>query len=172
LVVAGQGDPEYVASLRDQAEALGISGGIIWVGFISGDAKWALYRLADVFVLPSYSENFAVVVLEAMSCGTPVLLTENVALAEEFRPHSAAIVVQATVNSVAQGLCSLLADPGFAERLGEHGREIALANFSEEACISKMLALYEHVIKTRGSGRSAPTATVKNPESQKQTLTP
>jgi glycosyltransferase involved in cell wall biosynthesis len=62
LVLAGSGDAALVARLQQQGARLGLEAEVLWTGFLSGDDKWAALADADLFVLPSYSENFGVAV--------------------------------------------------------------------------------------------------------------
>ena len=57
LVLAGDGEPNFIAHLRQEAARLGIAEDIFWAGFLAGDEKWAAIADAEVFVLPSYSKN-------------------------------------------------------------------------------------------------------------------
>lgn len=75
LKIAGDGDPEYVESLKTLVSKQRLDDRIMFVGPVYGDQKWKLIRVADVVVLPSYSENFGLIVAEALASGTPVLTT-------------------------------------------------------------------------------------------------
>ena len=75
--IAGEGDPAYINTLKKIAKEQGISDIVQFVGGVYGEKKWELFRNADLFVLPSYSENFGIVVAEALASGTPVLTTKG-----------------------------------------------------------------------------------------------
>lgn len=77
LIIAGTGDAAYVTSLTNRAQALQLGPDVRFVGELVGEAKWAAYRRADVFVLPTFSENFGVVVAEALAHGVPVITTKG-----------------------------------------------------------------------------------------------
>ena len=81
LVVAGYDDDQYRETLLSLADRLGIAHKIQFIGAVTGTRKWALLRQAGMLVLPSYSENFGMVVLEAMAVGCPVVVTSEVGLA-------------------------------------------------------------------------------------------
>ena len=78
LVMAGPDEAGTRADLESLAAALEIADRITWTGMLTGDVKWGAYRAADVFALPSHSENFGIVVPEALACGLPVLITNKV----------------------------------------------------------------------------------------------
>ena len=62
----------------------------IWTGMLSGDMKWGAFQVADAFVLPSHQENFGISVVEALSVGTPVLITKKVNIYREILEYNAA----------------------------------------------------------------------------------
>lgn len=70
-LIAGQGSD--LERLREKVHYLGLSDKVIFTGYISEREKGDYYRLADVFIMPSYGEGFGFVFLEAMACGTPVI---------------------------------------------------------------------------------------------------
>ena len=71
---------------------------------LSGDAKWGAYRAADAFVLTSHSENFGIVIAEALACGLPVLISDKVNIWREIEGGGAGLVEPDTVD----GATSLL----------------------------------------------------------------
>ena len=75
LVIAGPGPGEYVQGLRDLCRREGVEGGVEFRGPVAGDEKWSLMASADLFVLPSHSENFGIVVPEALAMGVPCIAT-------------------------------------------------------------------------------------------------
>lgn len=78
LVVIGDGDAEYVASLKEMAAAATDRlPPIEWIGPVWGAARWPYLQGADLFCLPTHSENFGIAVLEALHVGTPVLTTDQ-----------------------------------------------------------------------------------------------
>ena len=80
LLIAGTGDEEYIEQLKQMAIKLGISGQIEWVGWKGGKDKFEFLAGSDLFLLTSHNENFAIVVLEALACGTPVVLSNMVGI--------------------------------------------------------------------------------------------
>lgn len=83
LVIAGPDDSNWSFALQSRAKDLDIFDRIHWTGMLSGDAKWGAYRSCEAFVLPSHQENFGIAVIEAMSCGKPVLISDKVNIASE-----------------------------------------------------------------------------------------
>ena len=86
LVIVGDGDPGYVQSLKRFAvEHAGSLPRLDWPGAVWGEARWKYFQGADLFCLPSHSENFGLAVLEALQVGTPSLVTEETPWSDELR---------------------------------------------------------------------------------------
>ena len=92
LVFAGPDQTGWVSDLKALGEKLGISDRLLWTGMISGDLKWGMIRLAEVFILPSHQENFGIAVAEALACGTPVLISNKVNIWREIEEDGGGIV--------------------------------------------------------------------------------
>lgn len=74
LVVAGGGEPDYLADLAEIVSQRGLASHVLWTGHIGGELKRASLGVAAVFVLPSESENFGLAAVEALAAGAPVVL--------------------------------------------------------------------------------------------------
>ena len=72
--------------LRARLDAFGeeIASRVLWPGMLEGDLKWGAYHAADAFILPSHTENFGIVVVEALACGLPVLISREVNIWREI----------------------------------------------------------------------------------------
>lgn len=77
LVIVGNGDADYIESLKTMSRNMKIDKSVEILAPVFGQAKVKLYQESSLFCLPSYSENFGMVIAEAMSCGVPVLTTTN-----------------------------------------------------------------------------------------------
>ena len=75
LKIVGNDEDNYLPSLQSLAHQLGLDQNVIFAGPASDETKWDHYRDADVFALPSFSENFGIVIAEAMAMGVPVITT-------------------------------------------------------------------------------------------------
>ena len=97
LVFIGPDSVGLQARLQRLAHGLGIAGRVLWAGMLVGPAKWGAFRAAEALVLPSHQENFGIVVAEALSCGTPVLLSDQVNIAADVQQCAAGLVEPDTV---------------------------------------------------------------------------
>ena len=116
LVFAGPDDEDLQKSLSQSADRLGVATRVLFTGPLFDTAKWEAYRDADVFVLPSQNENFGNTAAEAVSAGTPVVVTEGCGVAP-LLADTAGLVVTHDVTAVSQALQSLLTDPVLYARL-------------------------------------------------------
>jgi len=102
-----------------------------------------LYNIADVFVLPSLYEGFGLPVLEAMACGTPVVVA-NVASLPEVVGDAGLLVDPHSSEAMAEGILRVLTDPSLADRLRERGLQRA-RDFTWERTACETLAVYQKV---------------------------
>ena len=84
LVLVGPGEESYVQRLRQLVDQLSIAECVTFIGPLEGRAKWAALAASNVFVLPSFQENFAIVVVEAQRMGVPVVLSRRVNIWEDI----------------------------------------------------------------------------------------
>ncbi len=100
LVIAGPDRENLQKKLMERCRVLGISERIHWVGMLHGDVKWGAYHAAEFFILPSHQENFGIVVAEALSTATPVLITNKVNIWREIDEVNAGLVEDDTIDGV------------------------------------------------------------------------
>jgi len=123
LVIAGDGEPAYVARLRRLAEEGAGRGHIVFRGWVDGDDKLTLLRGASVFALVSHQENFGISVAEAMACGVPALVSSGVNLAADVRRAEAGWVVDRSHGAIVQRLRDVMGNQPDRVRRGEAARE-------------------------------------------------
>src|SRR5205823_321377 len=108
-----------------------------------------VYQSASVFVLPSYSENFGISVLEAMQRGVPVVVTPEVGAAEVVRKSRSGLVVAGDPEPLGAAISKLTSDLDLARSMGEAGRRHATAHYSWHHIAAQMGALYESLSSNR-----------------------
>jgi glycosyltransferase involved in cell wall biosynthesis len=145
LVLAGSGDTALVASLRDSAQQLGIAADVFWPGFIDGDEKQEAFADADVFVLPSYSENFGIAAAEALAAGCPVIVSDQVAIHTDITAAAAGIVVPCDIGAIAQAIRGVLTDSQSRGFMVSNGRRLADSSYSIESVTRKVLSAYANI---------------------------
>jgi glycosyltransferase involved in cell wall biosynthesis len=142
LVIAGNDDEDYTPKLRRLAQSLGLAQRVLFTGPVSDEHKWALYERAELFVLPSYSENFGLVVAEAMAMACPVIVTPEVGIARVVESAGAGIVTNNDPAALAAAINKLLVDEPYRRELGRHGLEAARRQFSWSRVVEPMESLY------------------------------
>jgi glycosyltransferase involved in cell wall biosynthesis len=145
VVLAGHDDENHREFLESIAAANGVAERVIFCGAVSGSDKTALLGGADALVLPSYSENFGNVVLEAMAFGRPVIVTPEVGIADLVHESGAGMVVAGDPVALGGVLARLTDDRPFGDALGARGRTVAAARFTWDAVATQMERLYERV---------------------------
>jgi glycosyltransferase involved in cell wall biosynthesis len=146
LMLAGTGDPECVANLKYNAARVGIASDVIWAGFLTGEDKWAALSDADVFVLPSYSENFGISLVEALASGCPVVLSDQVGIHREISDAGAGLVTPCRVEELAKAILTVLTDAALRRRMSENGVRLAKQQFSLDAVSRKLAETYASMI--------------------------
>jgi glycosyltransferase involved in cell wall biosynthesis len=145
LVLAGSGNEDLVNALHSQARDLGIDGDILWPGFLKGQEKQAAFADADVFVLPSYSENFGIAVVEAMAAGCPVVVSDQVAIHGDITAAHAGLVVPCDAAALADAICRVLEDRPARAAMGFNGKCLSQTHYSLETVTTKLLNAYNAI---------------------------
>ncbi len=92
LVMAGPcADADYLRQLQTRHAGLEPANAVLWPGMLQDDVKWGALRAAEAFVLPSHQENFGIAVVEALACGTPVLISDQVNIWREITTDGAGL---------------------------------------------------------------------------------
>lgn len=145
IEIAGEGEQEYIARLKQKATELHIESLVQFCGGVYGDRKWKLFQEADVFVLPTYSENFGIVVAEALACGTPVITTKGTPWEELNSAHCGwwtEIGTQPTADALNKSLQLSVEE---LETMGRNGRKLVEEKYSSRKMAEDMVNLYHKV---------------------------
>lgn len=119
---------------------------IIFTGMLLGDDKIVAYYESDVFVLPSYSENFGMAVVEAMVAELPVVITKGVGISKEVEKATAGIIIEKDANQLTLAILKILNNPDLAKKMGEAGRKLVEAEFSSEKVAEKWVKEYNKLL--------------------------
>jgi glycosyltransferase involved in cell wall biosynthesis len=149
LIVAGNDDEGYWPRIAALVEDLGLGARVSAVGVVRGADKERLFAAAQALVLPSYSENFGNVVLEAMAAGCPVVVTPEVGAAEIVEREGAGAVVSGEPGRLGPALGALLRDRERRELMSTRGKAAAAA-LSWEQLAPRMAELYRSLSADEG----------------------
>lgn len=147
LLVAGSGGPEYVTRLQAMAVQLGVENQTVWAGHIDGKLKASALAGAELFILPSYSENFGIAAAEGLMAGLPCVLGQGVAIAAEVAAAGAGLAISPDPASIAAGLQQVLSDEPARVEMGIAALRLAQERFSAKAMGSNLVALYSEILK-------------------------
>ncbi len=145
LIICGEGEPSYVAALQQSAAALGIADHITWAGLVVGELRLAAFAAAEMFVLPSHSENFGIALLEAMAAGLPCIASDQVALATEVAAEGAVKVIDRRTEALVAAILEFLEDAAVRKNFGVIAQSIARQKYSLEAMGDGLNQLYNDI---------------------------
>ncbi len=163
LVIAGPDEQGTLKALKEQVARLGLEASVKFLGPVYGEEKWRMLRSADVFVLPSRSENFGIVVAEALACSVPVICTKGAPWSElqgycdhavvamtsvKTRTGRAGWWVDVGVEPLAEALREALSLTDEERRImGENGRRLVELKYRWESVAERMAAVYSGCLR-------------------------
>jgi len=148
LVIAGPDEKGYKKVVEELIDKYSIRDNVLFTGHIDGDIKWSAYKSAEIFVLPSYTENFGMSVVEAMSCGAPVVVSNMVGIQKEIDENNAGIIVETNVDSLYKGMKTLLENPKLREEVSRNGKRMVYDLYDINKVADKMIKMYEEAINS------------------------
>jgi len=147
LMLVGDGEATYVDSLRARAQSLGVLQAVIFAGWLSGDAKWQALAAADALIINSEFENFCYALVEALIVQTPVIMTDNLAMAPAAQNAGAGFMATSDPDALAAAITRLLAISTDRASMGARGRAWVEASFSRPAVGAALVRLYQSISK-------------------------
>ena len=155
LAIVGPDNEGYGAKVRGWVAEHGLGDAVRFVDHIEGEQVLQAYVDADVFALPSYTENFGMVVAESLACGTPVVISDQVNIHGEVAAAGAGLVTRCDAGEVAEALCILLADAPRRAAMGAAGRDLVQRIWTWDVVARQLTKEYERVIERhRNNARS------------------
>ena len=148
FVLAGSNpqDPDYETAIASQIKASPLEKCTTITGFVTGEFKAALLQEADLFVLPSYYENFGIAVAEAMAAGTAVCISRGVYIWEDVQEADAGWTCNCDVEDLMVQLRSALKNREDCRRRGINGQAYADRAYRWQAIAQETLKAYESII--------------------------
>ena len=143
LSIAGSGSSEYEAKVRGEINRLELGSEVAMLGDIRGKEKQRMFEQTDVVVVPSFTENFAIVAAEALAHGAAVIASTGTPWKDVERV-GCGLWVANDPASIADAIIKINSMP--IEEMGERGRRWMAADYSWEKCASEMIALYKNLL--------------------------
>jgi glycosyltransferase involved in cell wall biosynthesis len=155
LVIVGPDPVGLQKRLCSIAETLNVSSRITWTGMLQGDLKWGAIRASEAFLLPSHQENFGIAVVEALSCGVPVLISNKINIWREIERDGGGIAR----NDDLEGTCDLLRlwlamTPDEKAGMRQRAGDSFARRFEITRTASTLLALLKRVTNVPGAGEA------------------
>lgn len=146
MVVAGGDEMGHLGDVKAKVSRLKLENEFAFIGPVEDGAKWDLYRSADLFVLPTQSENFGIVIAEALACNLPVITTRGTPW-EELRQRQCGWWVEVGAGPLAEALNEAVRLPEEERRaMGLRGRKLVEENYTWPAAAKKMGAVYQWML--------------------------
>jgi glycosyltransferase involved in cell wall biosynthesis len=148
LVIAGDGEPSHMRNIQELVYATGLLSHVLFTGLVGDAIKWSALACAEVFVLPSRQENFAISVAEAMHSAVPVVITKSVDSWPFVEKSRAGFVIEEDNLELNLTKCldDLLSDPDMARCMGSRGQNWATEHFTWPRVAREMTSLYERLV--------------------------
>ena len=132
----------------DKTKSLGLENIIIFKGVVSDEEKINLINQSKVLLNPSLVEGFGMVVLEAFSCGKPVIVSDIKPISDLVSDSKDGFLVNASDPSQwASRIVELMSDTNLVNNMGKAGLEKVISNYSQEEIIQSLIEMYNSVVK-------------------------
>jgi len=150
LLLAGGDHSSYAQEVKAQISRLGLAAQISCPGFLQGAERELFLTESDLFVMPSYYENFGLAAVEALAWGLPLIVTKGVYIWPELVAGGAALVVEEKPEDLALGLEKLLKNSALRQTLGEYGKALAQTRYDWHSVAQQTIELYKKSIARGG----------------------
>ncbi|EAZ89890.1 glycosyltransferase, partial [Crocosphaera chwakensis] len=147
LVLAGSNpqDPVYEKKITKQINDSILANCTTITGFVKGELKLGLLQDADLFILPSYYENFGIAVAEAMAIKTPVIISQGVYIWPDVETYQAGWVTTLDVNALTNALETAILSPQTREERGDNAYQLVKDKYSWSAIAKQVIDAYQRL---------------------------
>ena len=145
LLIAGDG-PD-LAEMRRRVAVLPCAQQVEFLGQQPRAHAPAFLRNCTIYCLPSFGEPYATTLIEAMSCGKPVVTTNSGGSPHLVSPQGGVLFNQGDTNALSHALCELLADPLRCAAMGRHNRQFVTSNMSWDHVIRRLEEIYDQTLQ-------------------------
>jgi len=148
LLIVGNDEGGYGEKVKRWIKDKGIMKRVTFTGMLIEKDKMEAYAGSDIFVLPSYSENFGMVAIEAMACGIPVVISNQVGIYQEVGKKKAGIVVETNPESLLEGIRTVLDNNELRAEIAINGKKLVRESYDIDKVADMMIDAYEEIIGT------------------------
>lgn len=143
ILVAGEGDTDYVEAMKRMICDRGLQDIVQLIGGVYGDEKWRLFQTSDFFVLPTHSENFGLAIAESLASGTPVITTVGTPWSDLNSSEAGAWIEIGTEPLVETLRRFLSLSEDELETMGRNGRKLIETKYSAHVMAEQMMEVYK-----------------------------
>ncbi len=155
LAIVGPDNEGYGATVRGFVHDHQLEDDVIFVDMLTGSAVREAYVDADIFALPSYTENFGMTVIEALACATPVVISDQVNIYREVAGSGGGLVTPCDSEQVCVALTSLLLDAPRRERMGALGRNWVPLHYTWPQIVDQLDHEYDKLLDRQKIGNAS-----------------
>ncbi|WP_263818886.1 glycosyltransferase [Salinibacter sp.] len=146
VIIAGPDENGHEAEVRQRISQCGVEGDFAFTGPVKGTEKWKMYQSADLFVLPTHSENFGIVVAEALSCGVPVITTRG-APWSDLLDHDCGWWIEIGIDPLVEALAQATRMSAAGRvAMGRRGRELVDWKYTWPQVAAALQSVYAWVL--------------------------
>lgn len=146
IIICGPDDDNHLAVVKEEVTRVNLSDSFVFKGSVAGEEKDRLLRTCDLFVLPTHSENFGIVVLEALAYGMPVITTVG-APWKNIEKYNAGWWIEIGVDPLIKALNEFLSlSENERKKIGQNAIVLAEKEYSWEVVINKLVSVYSKLI--------------------------
>jgi len=150
LLIVGKDDGDgYEKKVRQWVNDYGLIDAVTFTGLLTGKDKLMAFYGSDLFVLPSYSENFGVAVVEAMACGIPIVVSDKVGISREIIQYNAGTIVKTNVEDVYNGIKNVFSNLDKAKEMALNGKKMVHNLYDINKVADEMIKMYQEAIDSR-----------------------
>lgn len=145
LLIAGNDVDGFGKEVRRWVKQAGMDHRVTFTGILNNREKLAAYAGSDIFVLPSYSENFGMAAIEAMACGLPAIISNKVGIYKEVEQNKAGVVIDTNAPDLYRAIKILLENRDLREEIKVNAGKLVRENYDIDKVAGKMIRIYEEL---------------------------
>lgn len=157
LLIVGPDEAPTWSRVRRQIEQLGLQGHVTRIDMLHGDMKWSALAASTLFVLPSYQENFAIAVAEALRIGTPVVISNRVNIWRTVEAGGGGRVVPCDAAPLSVAMQECLDDDALWRRMSDAAFAVARRHYDWGKTAEAMIDVYDRVLRRARANRAIPS---------------
>jgi glycosyltransferase involved in cell wall biosynthesis len=142
------GDGKELKKLKSKTKEIGIDNNVHFPGYKTGNDKIKIFKQAHIFVFPSYSEGFPIVILEAMAAGLPLIITPVGGLADAIKDSKNGFVINTKIpnpKEIADKVIKLIENPNLMKIMSENNMNEAKDKYDAKIVTEKIIKIYNNI---------------------------